>query len=111
MNVNIHPVPLAHAIDCGFSECPSNGMHTVGGFIGCVTSAGRPLDAAIRIWNGHVAKSEQVPLGSISTPAAAPIEPAAPTEPAAVPTENAALPHREPDPRRDPEPKIPPKLT
>ena len=73
----VPPVPSAHAIECWFDGCPYHGMHTLGRLIGCVTSAGRPLDDAIRCWNHHVEKSEHVPLAEFLAPAD-PIEQQAP---------------------------------
>ena len=62
---SISPVPLAHVIECGFPGCPYYGMHTLGRLVGCVTSDGGSVDAAIRLWNSHVARQERVPLAGI----------------------------------------------
>ena len=78
-------LPKAHVIECWYEACPYYGIHTLGRLIGCITSAGRPLEDSIRCWNHHVDEAEQVPLEEVLTPVR-PIEPSAPPH-----TEQAVL--------------------
>ena len=61
-----HRFPLARAIDCHYGACSHDGIHTLERLIICVTTAGRPMEDAIRCWNAHVGCEYRVPLDAVT---------------------------------------------
>ena len=58
----VNEAPHEHLIDCHYVGCSDRTRHTLKQLIGCITSAGRPAEDAIRCWNYHVPDGQRVPL-------------------------------------------------
>ena len=58
----VNEAPHEHLIDCHYVGCLDRTRHTLERLIGCITSAGRPAEDAIRCWNHHVPDGQRVPL-------------------------------------------------
>ena len=58
----VNEAPYEHLIDCHYVGCSDRTRHTLERLIGCITSAGRPAEDAIRCWNYHVPDVQRVPL-------------------------------------------------